>query len=135
MNIIADTNIFLAVALNEPEKEQIIEITSEALLIAPESLPFEIGNALSAMIKRRQITKQEALAAENFTQNIQVRLVPVEIQSCLQLAIKKNIYAYDAYFLQCAISLSYPLLTLDNRMRQLAEEMGIEVLEGTSINS
>ena len=129
MNIIADTNIFLAVALNEPEKEQIIEITSEASLIAPESLPFEIGNALSAMIKQRQITKQQALVAENFTHNIQVRLVPVEIQSCLQLAIKYNIYAYDAYFLRCAISLSYPLLTLDRCMRQVAEEMGIEVLE------
>ena len=129
MNIIADTNIFLAVALNEPEKEPIIKITSEALLIAPESLPFEIGNALSAMIKRRQITKQEALAAENFTHSIQVRLVPVEIQSCLQLAIKKNIYAYDAYFLRCAISLGCPLLTLDRRMRQVAEEMDIELLE------
>ena len=129
MSIIADTNIFLAVALNEPEKEPIIEITSGALLIAPESLPFEIGNALSAMIKRRQITKQEALAAENFTHSIQVRLVPVEIQSCLQLAIKKNIYAYDAYFLRCAISLCHPLLTLDRRMRQVAEEMGIEVLD------
>ena len=129
MNIIADTNIFLAVALNEPEKEPIIKITSKALLIAPESLPFEIGNALSAMIKRRQITKQEALAAENFTHDIQVRLVPVEIQSCLQLAIKQNIYAYDAYFLRCAISHGYPLLTLDRRMRQVAEKMGIEILD------
>lgn len=132
MNIIADTNIFLAVALNEPEKQSIIKITSEALLIAPESLPFEIGNALSAMIKRRQVTEQEALAAEKLTQAIQVRLIPIEIQSCLQLAIKTNIYAYDAYFLRCAMSLGSPLLTLDRRMRQVAEEMGIEVLQITA---
>ena len=53
MDIIADTNIFLAIALNEPEKEQIIQLTSGVNIIAPEILPYEIGNALSAMIKRK----------------------------------------------------------------------------------
>ena len=53
MDIITDTNIFLAIALNEPEKEQIIQLTSGVNIIAPEILPYEIGNALSAMIKRK----------------------------------------------------------------------------------
>ena len=53
MDIIADTNIFLAIALNEPEKEQIIQLTSGVNIIAPEILPYEIGNAFSAMIKRK----------------------------------------------------------------------------------
>ena len=55
MNIVADTNIFLAIALNESEKKRIIELTSETSAIAPEILPYEIGNALSAMIKRKLI--------------------------------------------------------------------------------
>jgi predicted nucleic acid-binding protein len=56
MNIVADTNIFLAVVLNEPEKELIIQLTSNMVIIAPEILPYEIGNALTAMVKRKQIT-------------------------------------------------------------------------------
>jgi len=63
MNIVSDTNIFLAVALDEPEKDSIIQLTSDLDAIAPEILPYEVGNALSAMIKRQQITHDEALFA------------------------------------------------------------------------
>ena len=52
MKIVADTNTFIAVALNEPEKDMIIRLTEEHDVIAPEVLPFEIGNALIAMMKR-----------------------------------------------------------------------------------
>jgi len=49
--------------------------------------------------------------------------------SLLTLAIQFNIYAYDAYFLQCAKSLSRPLFTLDKQMKQVATELNIELLE------
>ena len=58
MKIVADTNIFLAVALNEPEKKEIIALTVGHELIAPEILPFEIGNALSALVKRKRLWLQ-----------------------------------------------------------------------------
>ena len=129
MSIISDTNIFLAVILNEPEKDRIIQITSGIDLSAPEILPYEIGNALSAMLKRGQLGDKEALAAQKATNKIPVRLLAVDIQEALKLAIEFNIYAYDAYFLQCAMALSSPLITLDNRMKKVATELGIEVLE------
>lgn len=129
MNIVSDTNVFLAVVLNEPEKRRIIQITSGSNVVAPEILPYEIGNALSAMHKRRQITNKEALFAQRATNNIPVRLVAIDIQKTLRLAIEFKIYAYDAYFLQCAKSLSSPLITLDNRMKQVAAKLNIDVLE------
>ena len=129
MNVVADTNIFLAVVLNEPEKNHIIELSSGVDVVAPEILPYEIGNALSAIHKRKQITDKEALAAQRATNKIPVRLVAIDIQKALQLALEFNIYAYDAYFLQCAVALSSSLLTLDIRMKKVATELGIEVLE------
>jgi len=129
VDIVSDTNIFLAVALNEPEKENIIGLTSGTDAIAPEILPYEIGNALSAMIKRKQITPEEALSTYKTASMIPVRLVSIEIQQALELAIQFNIYAYDAYFLQCAKSLSRPLLTLDKQMKQIATKLNIKVLE------
>ena len=98
-------------------------------MIAPEILPYEIGNALSAIHKRRQISHKEAVSAQKATNKIPVRLVSVDIQKALKLALDFKIYAYDAYFLQCAISLSDPLLTLDNKMKKVAIELGIEILE------
>lgn len=125
MNIVADTNIFLAVALDEPEKVAIIEATREADIISPEILPYEIGNALTAMVKRRQILKEEVFPILEATKNISTRLIPVNIDKALKIAIEFNIYAYDAYFLSCAQSMSCPLLTLDKKMRQVATELRI----------
>jgi len=102
MDIVADTNIFLAVALNEPDRDRIITLTADASALAPEILPYEIGNALSAMVKRRQISQSEALEAEKSVGRIPVRLVPTDIHSSLQIALDQDIYAYAAYFLQCA---------------------------------
>ena len=56
-DIIVDTNIYLAVALDEPEKDRIIKITADCRATSPEILPYEIGNALSAMLKQHRLTK------------------------------------------------------------------------------
>lgn len=129
MKIIADTNIFLAVALNEPEKESIIRRTEGHDLLAPDVLPFEIGNALTAMMKKNALLKEEVLAAWEVVQQIPVDLRPADIPSALRIAIQLNLYAYDAYFLACAANLRSPLLTLDLGMQRAAREIGITTLE------
>jgi predicted nucleic acid-binding protein len=128
MDIIADTNLFLAVALDEPEKEAIIEKTGNANITSPDILPYEIGNALSAMLKRHQITKDEVLLTLEATKNIPVRLLAVDISEAIKIAIEFNIYAYDAYFLQCAKATSYPLCTLDRKMMAVAKELRIPLI-------
>lgn len=129
MDVVADTNILLAVALNEPERDRIIAATADTSALAPEILPYEVGNALSAMVKRGKLTKPEALEAETVVSRIPVRLVSADIHSSLQLALEYDIYAYDAYFLGCAQAFSCPLITLDRRMQQVAASLGIKVLE------
>lgn len=129
MKIIADTNTFIAVALNEPEKGRIIQLTEGHDLIAPDVLPFEIGNALTAMMKRNTLKKEEVVTAWNVVQQIPVDLRQIDIKSALTIAVKHNIYAYDAYFLICADNLRAPLITLDLRMKRVAREIGISILE------
>lgn len=129
MKIVADTNIFLAVTFNEPEKEQIIQLSAGHELIAPDVLPFEIGNALTAMLKRKILEKEEVLAAWEIIRKIPVEYRQTDIQSALKIAIFYNIYAYDAYFLHCAEQLRSPILTLDRQMQKLAGEMGISLVE------
>ena len=118
MNVVSDTNIFLAVALDEPEKNRIIELTTNCNLTSPDILPYEIGNALSAMLKRKQLGEDEVVSAFQITSQIPVRLVSVDIQKALEIAINYNIYAYDAYFLLCAKTLSYPLITSSDSWRR-----------------
>ncbi len=129
MKIIADTNTFIAVALNEPEKDLIIRLTEGCDLVAPEVLPFEIGNVLTAMMKKNALLAEEVASSWEIVQQIPVDLRRTGIKSALKIAIKFNIYAYDAYFLECANSLRSPLLTLDLGMKRVAREMGITILE------
>ncbi len=129
MKIIADTNTFIAVDLNEPEKDIIISLTEGHALVAPEVLPFEIGNALTAMMKRNALNADEVILAWDMIQNIPVDLRRIDIRAALNIATQYNIYAYDAYFLECARNLRSPLLTLDQRMKGIARKIGINVVE------
>ena len=129
MKIIADTNTFIAVALNEPEKGKIIGLAEGHELVAPDVLPFEIGNALTAMMKKNTLKKEEVESAWDIVQQIPVDLRGTNIKYALGIAIKYNLYAYDAYFLECAENFRSPLLTLDVGMQEVAREMGITILE------
>ena len=55
MEITIDTSALIAVIGNEKTKDRIIEITIGSSLVAPVSVHWEIGNAFSAMFKRRMI--------------------------------------------------------------------------------
>lgn len=129
MKIIVDTNILLATAMDEPEKPNITRVTLGMELLAPEVLPFEIGNAISALLKKRIITSDEALSVWKAAQQIPVELIPVDIELALKIAIRFNIYAYDAYFLQCAVEQGIPLFTLDRKMKDVASNLNIEIME------
>jgi predicted nucleic acid-binding protein len=65
----------------------------------------------------------------NATQKIPVDLRSIDIPKALEIAAQFNIYAYDAYFLTCALSLRSPLITLDNRMNEVAMNLGIRIVE------
>jgi len=129
MKIIADTNTFLAVALNEPEKEWLIEVTDGHDLIAPPILPYEIGNALSSLVRRGVVSERHLAAAWDAAAAVPVELATVDIRAALLLAGHFRIYAYDAYFLQCALDAKSPLLTLDRGMKTVAKQLDIKRVE------
>jgi len=129
MRALVDTNVFLAVALNEPEKPWLLQITKGVELVAPAVLPYEVGNALSALVKRKRITAGEADEAWCAVQSIPVELTDVDIAASLQLAVEQGIYSYDAYFLQAAMRLDCPLLTLDRTMAHVAASLNIKPME------
>lgn len=128
MKIIADTNVFLSVALEEESKGIIIALTQGCDIYAPEILPYEIGNAISAMVKRKQIDSADAVSIFSITQKIPVKLLKVDIPKALSIATDKNIYAYDAYFIQSALSSSCSILSLDQKLIDVARSLNIQIL-------
>ncbi len=128
VEVVTDASALLAVVFDEPERSSIIDATEGATLVAPLALPFEIGNALVAMSKRRRIEEETILPAWKATQKIPVQLVPVDVEAALVLALAHGIYAYDAYYLHCSLTHRRPLVTLDRKMREIAKRLGIRLL-------
>lgn len=129
MNIVIDTSAILAVILNEPERGRIIEMVSESSLIGPGSIPWEIGNAFSAMLKKKRLELDVAIKGIDIFEQIQIRLIAPDYSDVMKICSDHDVYAYDAYFLDCSLRFSAPLLTLDNKMKKIAEELNIVVLE------
>lgn len=129
MNMVADTSAFLAVVLDEPERPRLLALTHGHNLVAPEVLPFEIGNALTAMMRKGVLEPREVVLVWDAVQAIAVDLRAIDIRSALAVATQFGVYAYDAYFVECALSLRIPLLTLDKGMKRVARDLGVPVLE------
>lgn len=131
MLLVVDTSAILAVLLNEPTRDALVEMTAGAELAAPAALYWEMGNALSAMLKRKRLTLAEAHQAIYEYQQIPIRLFDVELEEALTIAAAHGIYAYDAYFIACAQRLSAALVTLDGGLMAAARANNVAVLEVT----
>lgn len=129
MRITIDTSVIIAVLLNEPERDRVIHLTTDAEVIVPASLHWEIGNAFSAMFKRKRITLKEAQQAINRYAKMVLQTVDIRLADAIKIANKYDIYAYDAYFIVCAGAQRTPLLTLDNKLSETARKNRIQILE------
>jgi predicted nucleic acid-binding protein len=129
MDIVIDTSTLIAVIVGEPERTKIVEFASGNTLIGPGSIPWEIGNAFSAMFKQDRLTLNEAQKGLAIFESIPLRYVEPDLFNALKLSKKINMYAYDAYFLDCAIRYKAPLLTLDQKLKASAQDINVVTLE------
>lgn len=102
MNIVVDALVIIAVIANKPQREVLIGVTKGVDLLAPPSVHWEIGNAFSAMLRRRRVTLAEVLKAIEVYRRIPIRFVEVELEDALRVAAEAGIYAYDACVIGCA---------------------------------
>ena len=124
-----DTSALLAVVGLQPERAELIRLTQGAALVAPSSVHWEVGNALSAMFKRKSIELDDALRVLDAYAGIPLRLVDPPLQQAVRLSRELNVYAYDAYVIACAINQRAPILSLDSVMKDRARSLEIKILE------
>lgn len=130
--MVIDTSAIIAVIVAEPERDAIVAVTSGNTLIGPGSIPWEVGNAFSAMIKQRRVRVSDAQRGLEILERIPLQYVNVDMANVLSITAQANAYAYDAYFLDCALRHGAPLLTLDRTLGRAATSLGIRLvgLEG-----
>lgn len=115
--------------LNEPARPSLLRATEGVALLGAPSLPWEIGNALIALVRRRQLAARDVARGWNAFLHIALRYPDIDVPEALRLALEQNLYAYDAYVLAVARAAQAPLLSLDVRQIAAARASGVAVLE------
>lgn len=81
------------------------------------------------MFKSQRLAIKPAQQALTAYSGIPIKFVDVPLEATLEISKAQNIYAYDAYLIQCAQQTSTSLLTLDNGLKSVARQVGVHVLE------
>ena len=126
--LIIDASCILEYLLNQENKDTIVNKVSNSKLVAPSCLPFEIGNAISKLIKRGLISIYEGVSVFHEYARIPIRLIEPEIPSAIVIAGENKSYAYDAYYINVAEQMALPLYTLDDQMHRIASDRGVKCL-------
>ena len=127
--IVLDTSIVIALLASDEERAPILKKIRGKTLVCSESVTPEVGNAVSAMLKRRRITREQGVAIIDGFERLPLSLVPYNLTRAIELCHAHNIYAYDAYVLECAERLQIPLITLDERMIEVAHALVLPLIE------
>lgn len=130
MEILVDASAIMAVIAEEPNKEKVINLTKNAIVLSPNMITYEIANGLTKMMKRKIIGKENMVILYKYFKKINIKFIEIDIEKALEIAMEYNIYAYDACYLESANRLKLPLLTFDTGMQNIGKAMGINILGG-----
>jgi len=81
------------------------------------------------MFKKNRLSIQEAQKGLLIFSSIPIRYIEPDFIKVLHLSKENNMYAYDAFFIDCAIRYKAPLLTLDKKLKAIANSLNLDTLE------
>lgn len=128
-SLVIDTSALLAVLLNEPTRPALIQVAEGYSLVGAPSLPWEVGNALIAGVRRKRLSAAALRQVWASYRRVPVRLAEVDAANALEIAMELQLYAYDAYVLETARTERLRLLTLDRDMECAARQLGVRIVE------
>ena len=129
MKLVVDVNVVIAAVMGEPERDWAVEVTRGNEAIGPRSFPFEIGNALTRLVKRKRLPPENIENAWLAASRFKILLKDIDVAAAVRLAASHNMYAYDGYILQCTLESGATLVTLDRPLIAVAHKIGLKVME------
>jgi len=130
MEILIDACAIMAVIVKEPERDLVIQLTQDAVMVSPNMVSYEIANALTKMMKKKVIERERMVSAFGYFKKIPIKTIEIDIEKALEISWDYKIYAYDACYLEAAKRLALPLLTFDGNMIKVGKELGIKIIGG-----
>jgi len=101
----------------------------EAIAWVPAIWRYEMLNGLGKGVTRGRLTRDKALLFWQEVQALPVRVADVAVnETLLELALKHNLAVYDTCYLSLTQARRLPLATVDGKLQQAAESVGVQVI-------
>lgn len=100
--------------------------------VVPAVWPLEVANALLVAERRKRLTIAQVTGQLRRIGGLPITVVPIgathAFEQVLSVARREGLSAYDAAYMQLALSEALPLATLDEDLRRAAKANGIVLL-------
>ena len=130
-SIVIDNSVFLAWCLGDEENPVAtgaMQRVAEEGGVVPRIWWYELRNALLMNERRGRISPQQV--SDTLADSLALGIVIDEEHDdslILDFARRLKLTVYDAAYLEIAFRRSLPLATLDQRLREAAEPIGVEI--------
>ena len=132
-SIVIDNSVFLAWCLadeDEPTATGAMQQVAEGGGVAPRIWWYELRNALLVNERRGRMSPQQVSDTLTDSLALGISMDDQHDESrLLELARRHELTVYDAAYLEVAFRRGLPLATLDRRLREAAEAIGVAVVQ------
>jgi predicted nucleic acid-binding protein len=135
MPLVLDSSISLVWAFDDEDNEQaasVVHLLDSDVARVSAIWPLEMTNALVTGERRGRINESGITRFRSFLRTISIEVDPPSISTSfdviLDLARQYNLTTHDASYLELAQRFGLPLATLDRRLREAAQSMGIALV-------
>ena len=126
--LIIDASCVMAVISDSDEREIVLKKAEGYEILSTECLPYEICNCISKMIKRNMISMEKGLDLFKQFESIDISYITPDFETTLKIAGEEKHYSYDAFYIENALRLGVPVLSLDKGLIAIKKKRGVTCL-------
>jgi predicted nucleic acid-binding protein len=119
--LVVDASALGALVFGEPQAEEISQAISDATLVAPALLWFEMAAVAAKKIRLHPEQASQMRTAFSLAFRLPVAIKEVDYGETVNLALSSDLTTYDASYLWLADRLGAELVTLDAKLGRIAK--------------
>lgn len=129
--VVLDASVAVMLALREPGSEAADALLLGEMLVAPDLILAEVGNALWRKARLGAVSREDAAEALLEIRRLFTTLTPLDLlhAHALALALRRDHLVYDCFYVALALREGAPLVTADRRLAErFADDAEIRLL-------